>query len=98
MAFDLFHPPVDDFTLNATLQLSSGLTSLARPYDEPIAFGDCHPYPDELRIDGHRRQVIHFTKKEGASTNGRPEYLVDLGITFGMRSSRNGKPCHQLLV
>ena len=31
LAFDLFHPPVDDFTLVATLGANSSLTFLARP-------------------------------------------------------------------
>ena len=49
LAFDLFHSPVDHFTLVARLAANSGLTSVATPYDEPIDFGYRHS--DAIDID-----------------------------------------------
>ena len=97
LAFDLFHPPVNDFTLVTMLGANSGLTSLARPYNKPIDFGYRHADADEVLLDGQQR---HITKTEGPSTNRRLGCVVDLGMTFGIPggSANCKKPHHQLLV
>ena len=72
VAFDLFHPTVQNLTMTARVESLSGLRHLQKPIDDLTVYMLRPALSWLLPLMGHRKQVLQFRKTEGKNTKQHP--------------------------